>query len=213
MGTGDTPSERMLAGYSFEKIVLECTMMGIDTCWLGGTFAKNGFQKAFNEAIGQTEAPAVSIISPIGHRTDKSRFAERVMRRLVSADTRKPFNELFCGIEAPTERLMRTIRQAPEVTTMSDLNQEEAVGVALECMRLAPSSTNSQPWRAQVSRNLKGRITGISFTCTSSGRLTPCDMGIGYRHFHEAAKFCGLNGEFINDSKSSPIEMFYHLSK
>lgn len=217
MAAGDTPAEQFLAGYLFEKIVLECTMAGLDTCWLGGTFGKSGFQAEFHKNIAGTTAdtqppateaqPTVTIVSPLGHRTQNTRFAERIMRRIVAADSRKPFGDLFNGIAAPAPGALQRIAD----TGLPAGTLEERVAAALECVRLAPSSTNSQPWRASVCRNLKGRITGIALTCAGNGRFACYDMGIACCHLLESAGTLGLEGFLERNASTVPSQLFFSL--
>lgn len=225
MAAGATPAEQVLAGYLFEKLVLECTMAGLDTCWLGGTFGKSGFQAEFNNTHGAatscgTTAPAagesaatVTIVSPLGHRTPNTRFAERIMRRIISADSRKPFAEMFQGISAPLANIMQRLADTPAESAPTSVSLEERVSVALECVRLAPSSTNSQPWRANVCRNLKGRITGIDMSCAGTGKFACYDMGIAYCHLLESAQALGINGVMERNNTNSSTDMFFALQQ
>jgi hypothetical protein len=92
---GATVAEGELAlealGYSFEKLILFATSIGLGTCWLGGTFSRSGFASAMGFK-GNELFPA---ISPIGHPLGKKRVAESLMRWVVKADQRKSWNELF----------------------------------------------------------------------------------------------------------------------
>ena len=190
MAVASDPAQQLLAGYIFERLLLSCTAEGIGTCWLGGTFGKTNFQTEYNRMSGGNASRQVAIVSPLGHRTPKTRFAERMMRRLVSADTRKPFDRLFEGIAPPSDEMTRIAVQGKAAA--SDFTTENKLAIALECVRCAPSSSNSQPWRAVVNRNLKGRATSVSFTCASTGRFTPYDMGIAYCHFAESCHYLHL---------------------
>ena len=53
---------------------------------------------------------------------------------------------------------------------------------ALKAVRLAPSSSNSQPWRATVTENPDVTIK-VAFTCTTDNRFSAIEMGIAYCHF------------------------------
>lgn len=218
MAGGDTPRRQLLAGYLFEQIVLTCTAEGLDTCWLGGTFGQSGFQAEFDKpGTSQRNSPAtpcpVTIVSPLGHRTPHTRFAERIMRKIVSADTRKPFPDLFTGIDAPRPDLMQRLADdtCNGTTLQEAISTEEKVAVMLECVRLAPSSTNSQPWRANVCRNLKGKITGIAMSCAATGKFATYDMGIAYRHLLDSARMLGINGVLEENSDTDPTQLFFSL--
>lgn len=213
MCAGDSCEERMLGGFLMERILLKCTAMGIGTCWLGGTFGKNGFQSEIDRlsAISGKQSRPVTIVSPLGHCTPKTRFAERVMRHIVSADSRKPFSDLFNGIAEPDEHLLSDIAEGS--VAVASLTIEDKLALALECVRRAPSSTNSQPWRATVRRNLKGRPVGISFSCAANGKLTPYDMGIAYCHFIESSRALCMDGALQANSKGNPYELFFSLTR
>ena len=78
-------------GYVFEKIILFATDMGIQTCWLGGTFSKENF----TQIAGLNENEFIPIISPLGYKKEKPRVFETAMRASIGADIRKPCDELF----------------------------------------------------------------------------------------------------------------------
>lgn len=69
-----------------------------------------------------------------------------------------------------------------------------AASTLLEMMRLAPSSTNSQPWRAFVSGNL------VHFYYKPKSSVSVLDCGIGMCHFYEAEKYQSQAGEFFKSS-------------
>ena len=191
MAVSPDPAQQILAGYIFERLLLSCTAEGIGTCWLGGTFGKTNFQTEYNLLPGHDSSKQVAIVSPLGHCTPKTRFAERMMRRLVAADTRKPFEQIFQGIAPFSDDLTQIAAQDEE--SLSALKMDDKLAIALECVRRAPSSSNSQPWRAVVNRNLKGRATSVSFTCVSKGKFTPYDMGIAYCHFTECCRYLNVH--------------------
>lgn len=182
MASGKTRAEQVQAGFMFEALILKATGMGLATCWLGGTFRRGAFSEAFG-TLG--EGMEISIVSPVGHPTPKRRFAERMMRRMVKADRRKPFADLFRGVAEDTP-----------------------IGRVLEAVRLAPSSSNSQPWRCTVSGGgdagdgKEGQVT-VEFSCAASGRFAPVDMGIAYCHFLLASRQEKLDWE-IEDA-SNPL--------
>lgn len=50
-------------GYTFEKVILYCTSLGLGTVWLGGTFTKGKFAKA----MSLNENEVLPIVSPLGY--------------------------------------------------------------------------------------------------------------------------------------------------
>lgn len=156
MASGKTPAELVQAGYMFETLILRATAMGLGTCWVGGTFRKSQFAKAFGGNLYNKE---IVIISPVGHPTPKRRFAERMIRKVTKENQRKPFGMLFPGV-----------------------GENTPLGRVLQSVRWAPSSTNSQPWRATCKKNPEGKWT-VDFSCSTNNRFSAIDMGIAYCHF------------------------------
>lgn len=187
MGVGDTEHSALSAGYAMEQVVLKATEMGLGTCWIAATFKKSIFERV----AAFPEATPLKIISPIGEPAQKRSFMEKFTRFAVGADNRKPFDKLFF---------------AGNFTT--PLSPDNQFGQPLEMMRLAPSSTNSQPWRALVVDNR------VDFYYKSRGIVSVLDMGIGLCHFNLSAQAVGLNGTFapISDPIEAPDKWVYLTS-
>lgn len=165
-------------GYSFEKLILYATSLGLGTCWLGGTFNRSGFAAAMN----LKEGDLFPCISPVGYPAGKKRTLESVMRWVSKADQRNEWKELFFKQEFS-----------------QPLTKAEAGEFAfpLEMVRLAPSAVNKQPWRivqdkdtyhfylARTLKNDNGKID-----------LQRVDIGIAACHFHLAVLEKGLPGKF-----------------
>lgn len=159
------------AGYLFEQVVLFCTSLGLGICWLGGTLKKSDFAKQ----IQINNDDVFSIVSPVGYPAEKLRFLDKLMRAGAKSDSRKAFETLFfnANFEMPLKPEDAGKYQEP-----------------LEMLRLAPSASNSQPWRVIKSDNqfhfydhVKGRFSGI-------------DIGIGLCHFQEMCKEMNISGSF-----------------
>lgn len=178
MAASDSSAAHVQAGYMLEQTILDVTCNGLHTCWLGGTFSRG----PFSDAMGDCGGRKVIIVVPIGHIAPKRRFSERMMRRIVKADHRKPFETLF------------SFEPGLASCPAADIVARKA----LEAVRLAPSSSNSQPWRAKVSfanNKADSKIDSksankhdavevvVDFSCKSSGQFAPVDMGIAYSHF------------------------------
>jgi nitroreductase len=169
----------MLAvGYEFEKLILYLTTLGLGTCWLGGTFKRGEFAKVMNLTDGML-FPAVS---PVGY-FEKRRLKETMIRSVVKADLRKPWETLFFkdGLKDP-------------------LTREEAGehAFALEMLRLGPSASNKQPWRV-VNAGTKYHFYELKTPGYSSAfdfDMQEIDMGIAACHFHLAAIQKGIKGAF-----------------
>ena len=164
-------------GYTFEKIVLAATAMGLGTCWMAGTFNRAQFASRLDVQPDEL----FPIISPIGYPLEKKTLIDTVFRKTGKSDQRKPWSELFFdgGFTAP-------------------LTQAAAGDWAfpLEMLRLAPSAVNRQPWR--VVRDARGFhfFREGAFRGNSAYDLQRLDTGIAACHFHLAARDRGLSGEF-----------------
>ncbi|HBV68159.1 MAG TPA: nitroreductase [Clostridiales bacterium] len=164
-------------GYLFEKIVLFATDLGIQTCWLGGTFSRENFK----EIAELNENEFIPIISPVGYKKDKKRIFETTMRVAVGADKRKPWSELFFN------------------KNMQPLNEEDdnEFKLALEMVRLGPSASNKQPWRI-----IKDEGMFHFFLCRTKGYgavgydMQLNDIGIAKCHFDLTLKENGINGNW-----------------
>jgi len=165
-------------GYLFEKIILTATDLGLQTCWLGGTFNRNDFLEKANVS----ENEIIAIISPVGIKSAKSKIVEKAMRAVAGSDHRKPWSELFFY-----------------ENNSNPLTKEEAgdYAVPLEMVRLAPSASNKQPWRI-----IKTSHGYDFFLCRTKGYgalgfdMQKNDLGIAKCHFELAADELGLKGRW-----------------
>ena len=169
-------------GYCMESLVLNATAMNLGTCWLGGTFNKKTF---FLKAGGKTGEVLPAVVA-IGYPAKKD-LLENIVRNAVSADTRKPHNQLFFD-------------ETPE----RPLNSETFFEI-LEGVRLAPSSSNRQPWRIIK----KGKT--FNFYCIKNNiydKFFPflhyIDMGIAMFHFQKVAEQKNLKGRWL-EIKPEPV--------
>ena len=166
-------------GYSFEKLILYLTNLGIGTCWLGGTFNRN----QFSNALEVKENELFPAISPIGYPAGKKRLADTLIRKFAKSEQRKNWNELFFLNNFSTP-----------------LTQEEAKEFAfpLEMVRLAPSASNKQPWRIIKAQEgfhfYEAKAPGYSDKMSFD--IQRVDIGIAACHFHMAALEKDLPGKF-----------------
>ena len=172
MGMGEGEESQLTAGFQFEQVVLKAWEIGLGTCWIAGTYKGSQFDR--NEKWPEGES--LKIISPVGY-AEKQRFFEKMMRFTVGSNNRKPFSELFF-----------------EDDFKKTLNPDNMFGEALEMLRIAPSSTNSQPWRVLV----KG--DKVMFYYKPKSPIAVLDTGIGICHFYETEKFNGFDGRFEKES-------------
>ncbi len=149
-------------GYIFEKVILAVTKLGLGTVWLGGTFNRDAFDYLL------AEGEIVPAITPVGYPAEKKSIREKVIRRAAKGDLRKPFETLFF-----------------ENNLKTPLNDNHMISKYLELVRIGPSASNKQPWRAVVKGNkvhfylekTKGYGESLSF------EIQALDLGIAICHF------------------------------
>ena len=171
MGYGCSEADALAAGFAMEQVVLETTRMGLGTCWIAATFRGSDFER---KAAWSREQP-LKVVIPVGVAARKS-LVERVARMAAGSDRRKPMDRLLF---------------APGFT--GPLCGDSPFYEALAMMRLAPSSTNSQPWRAAAGAD--GR--SVDFFSRDTSKLSTLDCGIGICHFAMAERACGHSGSFM----------------
>ena len=174
LGIGEDEASALSAGFRFEQVVLKAWQMGLGTCWIAATFKGSQFDRGQKWPEGES----LKIISPVGVAAEKKSFLEKVTRSLIGSQNRKPFGDLFFLEDFNTP--------LPEDNTFAE---------ALKMLRLAPSSTNSQPWRCLV------KDERVLFYFKPKGPVSVLDCGIGMCHFNESEKFNGHKGEFFKESE------------
>ncbi len=195
LGLSVLPGENALlaAGYQFEQLVLDLTAEGFGTVWLAGTFSRGPFAKS----MGITDRELFPAISPVGYPAKKKHLMESLMRAGLKANHRKPWKELF--FDGSWEKPLT----------------EEAAGKyrkALEMLRIAPSATNSQPWRV-----IKDGETFHFFETHKAGsgeeiqKIKQVDLGIAMCHFDLATKEVGLCGRFVKQ-ETLPVTVPEHTT-
>lgn len=186
LGIKEDKQSALTAGFKFEQVVLKAWQMGLGTCWIAATFKGTDFDRG--EAWPDGEE--LRIICPVGVAA-KQGILEKVTRAALGSKNRKPFDKLFFDgdFQTPYEPTGR-------------------FGEALEMLRLAPSSTNSQPWRALVSGDT------VHFYYVPKSPASVLDCGIGLCHFYETEKFNSKSGEFkeLADAPSAPDNWIYLVS-
>jgi nitroreductase len=153
-------------GYAGEAFILEATRLGLDTCWIAGSFDKERAGRLVELAAGER----VVAITPVGHGLERQPLGERLLRSAVHASSRKPAAELAPGI--------------------GDGWPAWAVA-AVEAARWAPSGANRQPWRFRLdgSSLVMGRAEKFYWTA-------PIDFGIAQLHIDLAVAHAGVSGSW-----------------
>lgn len=166
-------------GYSFERLVLYATSLGLGTVWLAATIDRKAFERALEVAPDEV----MSAVTPIGYAAEKRSVRESLMRKNMKSDSRPPFESLFFAGDF-THPLT-----------------EEGAGRLLEplqMVRWSPSATNKQPWRIVVDgKNVhffEHKTRGYARETT--GDIQKVDLGIAACHFEIAAREYGIEGTF-----------------
>ena len=175
-------------GYAFERVVLHAGSLGIGTTWIAGTLDRPAFERAAELKDGEI----MPCVSPLGRPAAKMSLREIMMRRGISADRRKPFEELF-------------FRGSFDVP-ITEADAGELAG-ALEAVRLAPSACNYQPWRLVTAdsavhfylQRTKGFGEGRAFDTQK------IDIGIALCHFALAAEEAGRPYRLTLEAPDLPV--------
>lgn len=192
----DEPFAMEAVGYQFENLVLNATQMGLGTVWLAATFSRKDFEKLMDIASDDL----FPCISPIGYPSEKKSLVEKLTRVGLGSKNRKAWDKIFF------------LNDFEHSLSKDDAGAYEQ---ALEMLRLAPSSTNAQPW-AVVKEGNK-----FHFFCDYKNNINEdmrkikhLDLGIALSHFHQTAMADGLTGKFeIKDIKiTTPENMHYVIS-
>ena len=118
-GPKDDPFLKEKAGYFGEMLVLEATMLGLGTCWVGGTFDT----KNISEQLSNVEE--LVCVIPIGYVETLS-FKEKMVHQMVA------------GKSKSIEQLLQ-----------SDTKLPEKILDGMKAVQKAPSAANRQPVRFQ----------------------------------------------------------------
>lgn len=173
------------AGYAGEAAVLEATSLGFATCWIGGGVRRDKVGALLDLAPYEH----VYSISALGHAPDRPGVGERATAGMVRAHARKPLSKLAPGHDA----------------------WPAWARAGLELARIAPSATNRQPWRFELTatpaEDGPPGDRGASPPPRTSVRLffegadTPViskrlDCGIAMLHFELGARAAGAVGRW-----------------
>jgi len=160
------------AGYIGEAAVLEATALGLDTCWVGGFF-----DPARVDAVVPTSGgERVIAVSPVGLATDGLSTTEKTMRTMAGAHKRLPLSTIAPGA--------------------GDGAWPAWALAAAECVRLAPSAVNRQPWRLRLE---DGALIVARDSAIEMPKVTRAlDCGIAMLHAELGARDAGASGTWTD---------------
>ncbi|MEB1808533.1 MAG: nitroreductase family protein [Bacillaceae bacterium] len=168
-------------GYTFHRLVLYLTELELGTCWMGGTFNRNSFEKEISISDGHF----IPCVTPIGYPKEKQRMFDKALRYVVKADNKKVWEKLF--YDASFEKPL-TNDQAGDLET------------PIEMVRIGPSASNKQPWRLVLTEDRNTCHFYIEHTPNYSSKLgydmQLLDMGIAMCQFELACTELDIDGEW-----------------
>ena len=166
----DFPDQHV--GYTGEAIVLEATVLGLATCWVGGFFSAKRVAQIVELGPGER----AYAVSPLGTPLATDTLVERTMAGMAGAHKRKRVTEIAPGIEHgewPTWAV-----------------------AAVETARVAPSAMNRQPWRFRFE---DGALIVAKAAPFETPKVTKrFDIGIAMLHVELAAHAHGLSGHWTD---------------
>jgi nitroreductase len=195
----DEPRRWEDAGFALEAVVLQATSLGLGSCWIGGVFDR----KRFGRVLGIDAGEQLPAVVAVGRPAARPSLRDRLVRWSARGNQRKSPAELFF---------------AGDWRTPLPDEEPSAWGPVLECVRLAPSASNKQPWRVI-------RANGVFHFFLSRDKaysammpladLQRIDLGIAICHFQSAAADAGLNGEWadvVPEIPATPANFEYIVS-
>lgn len=184
-------------GYAMEGLVLRASDLGLDSCWIGGAFARNATAKAI-ELCDDEFMPA---IVALGRPAEKQTVVEFLTRVSARAGTRKPTESLFFDEDFETPLVIG-----------------EPWSDVLEALRVGPSASNKQPWRVLKSGkestptlHLYLEEDRLYNSILGEIHLQNVDMGIAMRHLESACHALDLPGSWTR-LEAEPLHVSAPLS-
>jgi len=165
-GRSSTAEEH--CGYTGEGLVLEARALGLDTCWIAGTFSAGVARSLVDLGPGEV----VRGVSPVGHGTAEAPFSERLIYGAGGPKKRRPLDVIAPGHETWPAWAVEGVKAA----------------------QVAPSAVNRQPWRFRYEN---GAVT-ISASGLDAPKYRPrLDCGIAMLHFELGARAAGSDGAWV----------------
>lgn len=177
--TNKEAASLLQVGYMMEDVVLFLTLLGLDTCWMAGTFSQTKFRSAAQVAPDE--------ILPIVTEVGKPGLIRNPVDFLINPTQgihRSSWEHLFC---------------ADDLQTPLSADVPGEYSTALKMVRLAPSASNKQLWRAV--RREKAYHFYLLHDPMYADRypydVQKVDMRIAKFHFEITALESGLCGSWV----------------
>jgi len=176
------------AGFALEAAILFATGLGVASCWIGGVFDRRRFGRALGIRPGEQLPVVVAVGRPAGNKT----LRDRLVRWGAGGDRRRAAADLFFE---------------GSWTVPLSADRAKKWEPALECVRLAPSASNKQPWRILRAGGAfhfflnRDKAYGAMMPLADLQRI---DMGIAMCHFELSAAELGMDGEWRDMNPRMP---------
>ncbi|KAA6386378.1 MAG: putative nitroreductase like [Streblomastix strix] len=184
----EKPETRLIDfGYTFERLVLFCTQLGISTCWIGGTFNRSEFESVCELQEGEK----IYIVCPIGY-CDESEPKSKGNATEPDPNSHRPlYNIAFKGLYQKLRYSDQVIKENSKSDKIGNgISNQESIGQlsllnALEAVQWSPSAVNCQPWRLFILENATNPNKHIiHFFVKKFGAFYPLnDCGIAMSNF------------------------------
>lgn len=155
-------------GYAGEASILQATVLGLDTCWVGGFFDAARTRRLVDLNGGER----VLAVAPVGYAVGKIAFAERGLRSISRSHGRRSVAEIVRG---------SSVGGWPDWAV-----------AAVETARLAPSAANRQPWRFRFEAG--GLVVAVDNSFELPRVAKRLDCGIAMLHAELGARAAGADG-------------------
>lgn len=172
------------AAYEFEQIILDATVLGLGTCWIGAMF---NHKKIVTE-LGIKSGLKTMAVSPVGFpaKNPRQKFINNSIRRTAGSAKRHDLNKWVFGAAwgDPYEF------KSPEDTSLKKI---------MEAVQSAPSWANGQPWRFMIHQDeivlaVETRSNALDLTKIprNKRKYYYVDGGIAICHYSLAANALGF---------------------
>lgn len=94
VGPKSDPDLKEKAGYYGERLILEAIRLGLDACWVGGTFDRQ------SEIVSVSEEEELVCVITIGYSEELS-FKEKMIHQLVAGKSKKIGEMLISEVKVP----------------------------------------------------------------------------------------------------------------
>lgn len=176
------------AAYEFEQIILDATVLGLGTCWIGAMFN----HKKIVKELGLSAGFKTMAVSPVGFpaKEFRKKFINNTIRRSAGSTKRHPLSKWVFGT---------TWGDPYEFNSSKDTSLKKI----MQAVQSAPSWANGQPWRFMIHPEeiilaVETRSNAMDLTKIprNKRKYYYVDGGIALCHYNLAADALGCPGNW-----------------